>query len=140
MNNEKDYERLVAAQNEATRRLKIKNIQNTLTDEQKRKNMYATISGICFAGALVATHFSGVDIDAAIATEIQALNSFDAFKDYLSTFTPTMVATLTLSVSNFVKYLKHRRKYNEANREFYDMMDNQPEDYQDLVENQAKSK
>ena len=141
MNNDnKDYARLVAAQNEATRRLKIKSIQNNLTDEQKRKNMYATISGICFAGALVATHFSGVDPNTAIATEIQAINSMDALKDYLATFTPAMWLTLTASVSSFFNFLKHRKKYNEANREFYDMMDTEPENYQDIVENQAKSK
>ncbi len=142
MNNEteKDYTRLVAAQNESKRRLKIKSINNTLSEEHKKKSMFAIASGVCFAGVMVATHFSGVDVNQAIQTEIQALSSFDALKEYLGTFTPAMWGTMIATAGSLSKYIKHKKNYDKANQEFYDMMDNQPEDYQDIVETQAKSR
>lgn len=142
MNNEteKDYARLVAAQNESKRRLKIKSINNTLSEEHKKKSMFAIASGVCFAGLMVATHFSGVDVNQAIQTEIQALSSFDVIKEYLGTYTPAMWGTMIATAGSLSKYIKHNKKYQKANQEFYDMMDNQPEDYQDIVETQAKSR
>lgn len=139
MNNEteKDYTRLVAAQNESKRRLKIKSINNTLSEEHKKKSMFAISSGVCFAGIMVATHFSGVDVN---QTEIQALSSFDALKEYLGTVTPAMLGTMIATAVSLSKYIKHKKNYDKANQEFYDMMDNQPEDYQDIVESQAKSR
>ena len=137
---QKDYARLVAAQNESARRLKIKSISNTLTEEHKKKRGFAIASGICFAGLMVATHFSGVDPNQAIQTEIQALSSFDALKEYLGTFTPAMWGTMIATAASFSKYIRHKKKYDTANQDFYDMMDNQPEDYQDIVEHQARSR
>ena len=139
-NESKDYERLIAAQNESARRLKIKSINNTLSEEHKKKSMFALASGVCFAGLMVATHFSGVDMNQAIQTEIQALNSFDALKEYLGTFTPAMWGTMIATAGSISKYIKHNKAYKKANNEFYDMMDMQPEDYQDIVEHQAKSR
>lgn len=137
---EKDYARLVAAQNEAARRLKIKSINNTLSEEHKKKSMFAIASGVCFAGLIVATHFSGVDMNQAIQTEIQAFNSFDALKEYLRTFTPAMWGTMLATAASYSNYIKHSKAYKSANQEFYDMMANQPEDYQDIVEGQAKGR
>ena len=136
----KDYERLIAAQNESARRLKIKSINNILSEEHKKKSMFAIASGVCFAGLMIATHFSEVDMNQAIQTEIQALNSFDALKEYLGTFTPAMWGTMLATAASYSKYIKHSKAYKNANREFYDMMDNQPEDYQDIVEHQAKGR
>lgn len=136
----KDYSRLIAAQNESTRRLKIKSINNTLSEEHKKKSMYAIASGVCLVGLIVATHFSGIDMNQAIQTEIQALNSFDALKEYFRTFTPAMWGTMVATATSYSKYIKHNREYKKANKEFYDMMDNQPEDYQDIVEHQAKGR
>ena len=42
---------------------------------------------------MVTTHFSGVDPNQAIQTEIQALSSFGTLKEYLGTFTPAMWGT-----------------------------------------------
>lgn len=137
---QKDYERLIAAQNESARRLKIKSISNTLTEEKRKKSMFAIASGVCCTGLLVATHFSGIDSNQAIQTEIQALSSFDALKDYLKMFTPAMWTTLAATAASFSNYIKHNKKYKNANQEFYDMMDNQPEDYLDVVEHQARSR
>ena len=137
---QKDYTRLIAAQNESARRLKIKGITNTLTEENKKKRGFAITSGICFAGLMAATHFSGIDPNQVIQTEIQALNSFDALKEYLAYFTPAMWGALIATATSFSKYIKHKKKYDDANQEFYDMMDNQPEDYLDVVEHQAKSR
>ena len=127
--NEKDHMNLVAAQYESKRRLKIKQIINTLSEERKKKSIYAIVSGICFTGLVVATHFSGVDANQAIQTEIQALNSFDALKEYLGTFPPAMWGTLVATAGSFSQFLKHRKKYNNATAEFYDMADTDPEYY-----------
>lgn len=142
MDNEdqKDYVRLIAAQNESARRLKIKSINNTLSEERKKKSMFAIASGVCFAGIMVSTHFSGIDVNQAIQTEIQALSSFDALKEYLGTFTPAMCGTMIATAGSLSKYIKHKKNYDKANQELYDMMDNQPEDYQNIVEFQAKSR
>ena len=137
---QKDYARLIAAQNESARRLKIKGITNTLTEEYKKKRGFAIASGICFAGLMVATHFSGIDPNQAIQTEIQALGSFDALKEYLGYFTPAMLGAMIATAASLSKYIRHKKKYDNANQEFYDMMGIQPEDYQDVVEIQAKSK
>ncbi len=137
---EKDYERLIAAQNESSRRLKIKSINNTLSEEHKQKSMFAIASGVCFAGIMVATYFSGIDMNQAIQTEIQALNSFSALKEYLETMTPAMWGTMLATAASYSNYMKHNKAYKKANKEFYDMMNNEPEDYQDIVEHQAKGK
>ncbi len=139
-NESKDYERLIAAQNESARRLKIKEINRNLSEEHKKRSMFAIASGVCFAGLMVATHFSGVDVNQAIQTEIQALSSFDALKEYLGTFTPAMWGTMIATAGSISKYIKHNKAYKKADNEFYDMMDTQPEDYQDIVEHQAKSR
>lgn len=140
MGNEKDYERLIAAQNESARRLKIKEINRNLSEEHKKRSVFAIASGVCFAGLMVATHFSGIDANQAIQTEIQALSSFDALKEYLGTFTPAMWGAMIATAGSISKYIKHNKKYKNANQELYDMMDTQPEDYQDIVEDQAKSR
>ena len=138
--NQKDYARLIAAQNESARRLKIKGVINTLSEEHKKKTGFAIASGICFAGAMAAVHFSGVDARQAIETEIQALNSFDALKEYFGMFTPATYGAIIAAVVSMSKYIKHKKMYDSTNQKFYDMMDNQPEDYQDIVEGQAKSR
>ena len=137
---EKDYARLIAAQNEHARRLKIKEIQNTLTDEHKWKVRGAVATGISVIGVLAATYFSGFDVQKAIDTEISALNYFSALKEYLSMITPAMWGTIALYVSSATGYLKHKRNYDKANRDFYDAVATSPEDYQGLVESQARSK
>lgn len=139
-NESKDYEKIIAAQNESARRLKIKEINRNLSEEHKKRSMFAIASGVCFAGIMVATHFSGVDVNQAIQTEIQALSSFDALKEYLGTFTPAMWGTMIATAGSISKYIKHNKAYKKADNEFYDMMNTQPEDYQDIVEHQAKSR
>ena len=137
---EKDYPRLIAAQNESARRLKIKGIQNTLTEENKKKRGFAIASGICFAGVVAATYFSGIDPNQAIQTEIQALNSFSALREYLGYITPAMWGTIAATAASISEYLRHKKKYDNANQEFYDMVGNEPVDYQNIVEQQAKSR
>lgn len=135
----KDYGRLIAAQNESARRLKIKKIIRKLSDENKKRSESAIVFGISLCGLTVAT-LTGVNIEQAIQTEIQALSSFDALREYLGLFTPAMWATIILGASSMCDYMRHDRAYKKANNEFYDMMDTQPEDYQEIVEHQAKSR
>ena len=136
----KDYARLIAAQNEHARRLKIKAVNHTLSDEYKNKNKSAIAFGACLVGLVAATHFSGIDISQALQLEIQSLSSFEALKEYLEMFTPAMWGTLAATAVSYTKYLRHVKKYKKANQEFYDMMDSEPADYLDIVEQQAKSR
>lgn len=137
---EKDYPRLIAAQNEAARRIKIKSINNKLSEEHKKKVGFAIATGACLAGMVAAVHFSGVDPMEAIKTEVRALGSFEALKEYFETFTPAMWGGIISTAVAFTGYLKHSREYNKANQEFYDMADNHPTEYQDIVQAQAKNR
>ena len=135
----KDYLRLIAAQNESTRRIRIEGIRDAITDEQRRRRGSAIVAAISFAGFAVATHFSGINPDVAIQTEIQALNSFEALKDYLSMITPAMYATMAATAASFSNFIRHNRAFRRANKEFDNMVNNEPENLQDLVEKQAKT-
>ncbi len=132
----KDYLRLIAAQNESTRRIRIEGIKDAITDEQRRRRGSAIVAAISFA---VATHFSGINPDVAIQTEIQALNSFEALKDYLSMITPAMYATMAATAASFSNFIRHNRAFRRANKEFDNMVNNEPVNLQDLVEKQAKT-
>lgn len=136
--NDKYYNRLVVARNEAKRRLKIKSINKTLSEEHEKKSMFAVASGICFSGIMVAYHFSGVDISQVIQSEIHALNFCDVVKEYLRNFTPAMWGTMIATVGSISKYVKHRNNYNKANQEFHDMIDNQLDKYEVFVESPVK--
>ena len=136
----KKYYELIAAQNESERRIKIKGIVNTLTEEQKKKRNFAILSGVCFGGLMVATHFSGIDSNQILKTELQALQSFDAAKEYLSSFTPAMWGGMVATAVSLSQFIKHKRKYNKANQDFYDMTDNEPINYLDTVERQARTR
>ena len=140
MENEKDYARLIAAQNTAAREFEIKKIQNTLTEEHKRKNIMAIVSGIMIAGLTASVHFSGIDPTEALAVEMKALNSFEALKQYLSMLTPATYAAAIGMAGSISAYIKHARNYKKANQDFYAMMDSVPEDYQDVVEAQARNR
>ena len=135
---EKDYTRLIAAQNESKRRLNIKKITKAISEEHKKKNLFALATGTCLAGLIASIHFSGVDPQQALQTEVQALNSFESLKEYFATFTPAMWMTMIGTAASFSNFIKHKEKYKTADSEFYDMINNQPEDYQDIVETQAR--
>ena len=100
-----NYERLIAAQNESARRYKITRIKNTIDEEKRRKNISAIISGTWFVGAIVTALASGVDIHEAAQLEIQSLSSFSALKDYLALFSPALYASITLPAANFVNFI-----------------------------------
>ena len=149
INEEKDYARLIAAQNESERRIKIRQINRTLSEENTKKTVYAIATATCFAGLLVATHFSGIASKEAINNEMQVIQHFFAnqpsevlvsLKDYLSTITMPMWATIIGTAGSLSKYIKHRKQYDKASQEFYDITDNEPVNYQDAVERQAKTK
>lgn len=137
---EKDYERLIAAQNESQRRIKIKSINNVLNEENKRKTMYAIATGACVIGTVAAYYFSGIDPSEALQKEIEGLNSWQAIGEYFATFTPAMYGTIAATATSIAGYLKAKRKYDKANQEFYDITDNEPVIYQDIVESQAKNR
>ena len=140
IDNEKDYARLIAAQNESERRIKIKSINDTLSETNKKKKLFAITSGICFSGMMVALLTSGVDPAEAIKTEIAGLSSFDSLVEYLKTFTPAMIGSLIAFATSLTAYIKADKEYKKADIEFYNMTDNEPVYYQDVVERQARNK
>ena len=140
IDNEKDYARLIAAQNESERRIKIKSINDTLSETNKKKKLFAITSGICFSGMMVALLTSGVDPAEAIKTEIAGLSSFDSLVEYLKTFTPAMIGSLIAFATSLTAYIKADKEYKKADKEFYNMTDNEPVYYQDVVERQARNK
>ena len=77
-----DYAKLVAAQNEAGRRLKIATFTHDLTEEEKKKSFWGKVSGICIAGIIASSLLTGFDYKEAVALEVQALTSMEALKDY----------------------------------------------------------
>lgn len=51
-----------------------------------------------------------------------------------------MWGSMIATAGSLSLYIKHKRNYDKANQEFNDMIDTQPEYYQDIVETQAKSR
>lgn len=125
-------------QTDPNRRLRIIDNMVTATEEYTKKNISAIATGICFSGLIVATHFSGIDVNQAIQTEIQSLNSFGTF-EVLKDFTPAMWMSIIAGASSLSQYIKHNKKHKQANQEFFDLMENQLESYQD-VESQGKNR
>ena len=64
-----DYAKLVAAQNEAGRRLKIATFTHDLTEEQKKKSLWGKVSGAFVAGLIATTVLTGFDFNQAVALE-----------------------------------------------------------------------
>jgi hypothetical protein len=139
-NNEKDYARLIAAQNESERRLKILEVEHDLDDASKKRRGYSIAAGICFVGMMVAEQFSGVNPAEAIKTEIEALNSFDSLKEYMGYFTPAMWGTMIGAAFSLSRYMSARKKYKKSQQKLEDMLSNQPTNYLDAVEHQARNK
>lgn len=135
--NKYDYVKILAAQNEADRRLKIKKIINTLSEEKKQKAKFSIASGVCFSGLLASILFSGFEPMQALQSEIQALNSFDALKDFISNITPAMFGTMISTAYSYVGFIIHSKKYNNANQEFYDMIETHPDYYRNFFEEYA---
>lgn len=133
-----DYLKLLAAHKESERRIKIRSVIETINDEKKKKWGAAIIAGTAFAGLVVATHFSGVNTEEAIQTEIKALQSFDALKDYLSSFTPAMWGTMAVTVAGLSRYISARKKEKKASEEFKNITDNEPISTKSYIESEAK--
>lgn len=134
----KDYERLIAAQNEATRRLKIRSINNKLSEEKAKKSKFAIISGVCMSGVIAATLFSGIDPEQAWQTQIQALNSFEALKEYFSMLTPAIYGTMIATTASLCGYIKHHKKQKKASQELDDILSIKPEFYLDDIKKEVE--
>ena len=139
-NEDVDYNRLIAAQNESARRLKIASINRTIDTEKNKKRISAILTGVFAAGVIVATKYSGIDIEQGIQTEFEAINSMEALKEYLGMITPAMYATIICSVLNFENFLKHKRKQKDAEQELNDMQNYNPTAFLDEVDRQTRRK
>ena len=120
------------------RKLKIIDINNTLTKEKEKKKEFAIASGICNISLVNAIHFTGLDLKSA--EETQYLSSLDSFKDFLKLFPPAIWATMIVAAVSISNYIKHKKKYDKINQELHDIVDNHPEDYQNIVEYQTKNR
>lgn len=106
---------------DSNRRIKVLKLERTISSERRKKNGNAIAAGAFFVSTLVAIHLSGIDVEAAIQTEIKALHSFDALKEYLATFTPVIYMKLAASALTFSKAIKHRKKQKEAETDLEDI-------------------
>ena len=124
MNN---YEQTIAAQNEAGRRLQIRRIENTISDERRIRTRSAIAAGVFFAGACALCELSGIDNYKAIELEMQAINSFSALKDYFAMFTPAETFALISSASLAFSAFRHDRRLHVAERELNDINEITPD-------------
>lgn len=143
-NNNVDYAKLAAAQNEHNRKIKIKEINRVLSEENKKKRTAAFISAICISATLTAIAFDGPtnaeEYKNIIEAEIRALTSFSGLKEYLANFSPITYISALMSAVSLSKYKCHKKKYEQANTQFYDMVENSPEDYFTTVENNMRAR
>lgn len=135
-----DYAKLVAAQNEAGRRLKIATFTHDLTEEQKKKSLWGKVSGVCIAGIIASSYLTGFDYKEAVALEIQALTSLEALKDYLMMITPPMWLSILGSAGSIMKYKLHNDKLKEAQFNLDTINEFLPKNYLDEVEGQARGR
>lgn len=141
--NEQDYTRLIAAQNESERRIRIVGIERNIQHQRTDMVRDFIASGTFFVGALVATYFSGmtdVPTDQMVQLEIQSLNNIDALKEYLSMVTPAMWLTLVPAVSSFIHGIRNRRRLNESQDELEAINNNTPESMLNSVDEQVRIK
>lgn len=135
-----DYAKLVAAQNEAGRRLKITTFTHDLTEEQKKKSLWGKVSGAFVAGLIATTALTGFDVNQAVALEIQSLTSMEALKDYFAMVTPPMWLSMIGTAGSILNYKFHNDKLKKAQFNLDMLKEFLPENYLGEVERQSKGR
>lgn len=126
---EPNYERAILANQLSERSFKLKQIKNQIDDNKRKTRVAAIMTAIFGAGAMAATYYSGMDTEAAIQAEISAVNSWEAFKEYLSYITPAITLTLVGFVSSLDKYIKDKKAYKKALIEQENLLASNPINY-----------
>ena len=134
----KDYAKLIAAQNESARKLKIIGVQRELNVARRRRVAAAFATGFYACGLIVATCFSGIDPNEIFHAGIDALNSFDSLKELVQQITPAMWLSILGTIAAYTEFIRQSRNYRTANEEFYDIVNYEPTDYLKTVDSQAE--
>ncbi len=135
-----NYLRLIAAQKEAERQVKIANVNYTLTEEHRKRNLARWATAACTVGLLVAGYFNAIDPIEAIKIEIAGLSTFEGLREYLRSITPAEYLGMLGTSAAISQWIKHGSAYKKANAEHASLTDNTPEIFMDVAEHQAKSR
>ena len=103
------------------RRLKIKSIERTLTEEKRKKIIAAAAYGVGFT-AMLATVLSYGKIDEPMVTAITNLSNSGAG---ISVF----VASIAAQIASTFQFFKHKEKQREAQNNLDDFKEFFPEDF-----------
>ena len=110
----------LARMEQENRRFGILKRERAMTDEQRKRNRASIMAGVCILGAATAVYFNGQDVHQVLQHELNAIYSWEALGQYIKDLGP-LTTLLAASAGAFIaKYVKHSRKYKEAQNEFID--------------------
>lgn len=140
---EENYLKLIAAQNEHKRVLKIFEIQDKLTLEERRRTNSAIVLGISAVCLLASTLTLDIDMNITEINEMlmqtyEHLSSFESLKEYFKSLTPAVYLSMAATVLNGRNYIRHHRKVQELEGELHVNTMNDPTDFYGEVEGQSR--
>ena len=141
--NNENYLKLIAAQNEHNRVVKICEIHNNLTLEERRRTRSAIALGISITCIFASTLLSDMDITSMQMNDIimqayEQLSSFEALKEYFKSLTPAMYLSVAATVLNGRNYIRHHHKVQELESKLHVNTMNEPTDFYSKVEGQSR--
>lgn len=141
--NNENYLKLIAAQNEHKRVVKICEIQENLTLEERRRMRSAIATGISIACVFASTLLSDMDITSMQMSEIlmqtyEQLSSFEALKEYFKSLTPAMYLSIASTILNGRNYIRHHHRVQELEGKLNINTMNDPTDFYSKVEGQSR--
>ena len=139
--NDPNYLQLIAAQNQSERMFKIRKIRNNINREEKKVVKNSILCGICFIGAATSMQLAGIDVEQAIQLEIDAITSYDALKTYFMEYmNPGILISVAGMVKTYISAVKHREKAQINKEDLEAMMETEPTEYMEDVDNKARTR
>ena len=140
---DENYLKLIAAQNERNRVVKICEIQDNLTLEERRRMRSAIALGISITCVFASTLLSDMDITSMQMNEIlmqtwEQLSSFEALKEYFKSLTPAMYLSAAATILNGRNYIRHHHKVQELEGKLNFNTMNNPTDFYFKVEGDSR--
>jgi hypothetical protein len=106
------------------RKFTILQRERAMSEAQKGKNRSAIAAGLCILGGVAVTYFNvnfnGQNIQQVLQHELNAIYSWEALGQYIQDLGP-LTTLLSACAGGFIsKYLKHSKKFKQAQNEFID--------------------
>lgn len=138
-----NYLKLIAAQNERNRTVKICTIQSELSREESRRTISAIATGISIASIFATTLLSDVNMDLTQINELvmeayEQLSSFEALKEYFKSLTPAMYLSIAATILNARNYIRHNRRCQALDDELANETMFEATDFYSKVEGQSR--